>query len=60
MYLRIDFVFQVAFRTGVSTKLDERVFAMDRMKTLPLPYLMKYIYPTLYPVHALDEKVCEF
>jgi len=46
----------VAFRTGVSTKLDERVFAMDRMKTLPLPYLMKYIYPTLYPVHALDEK----
>lgn len=46
----------VAFRTGVSTKLDERVFAMDRMKTLPLHYLMKYIYPTLYPVHALDEK----
>ncbi|XP_035211322.1 protein transport protein Sec24A-like isoform X2 [Stegodyphus dumicola] len=46
----------VAFRTGVSTKLDERVFAMDRMKTLPLPYLMKYIYPTLYPVHALDDK----
>ncbi|XP_054724767.1 protein transport protein Sec24A-like isoform X2 [Uloborus diversus] len=46
----------VAFRTGVSTKLDERVFAMDRMKSLPLIYLMKYIYPTLYPVHALDEK----
>ncbi|XP_042901312.1 protein transport protein Sec24A isoform X2 [Parasteatoda tepidariorum] len=46
----------VAFRTGVSTKLDERVYAMDRMKTLPLVYLMKYIYPTLYPVHALDDK----
>ncbi|GFU59402.1 protein transport protein Sec24B [Nephila pilipes] len=46
----------IAFRTGVSTKLDERVFAMERMKALPLQYLMKYIYPTLYPVHALDEK----
>ncbi|GFY70829.1 protein transport protein Sec24B [Trichonephila inaurata madagascariensis] len=46
----------VAFRTGVSTKLDERVFAMERMKALPLQYLMKYIYPALYPVHALDEK----
>ncbi|GIY28448.1 protein transport protein Sec24B [Caerostris darwini] len=46
----------VAFRTGVSTKLDERVFAMERMKALPLQYLINYIYPTLYPVHALDEK----
>ncbi|GBM35805.1 Protein transport protein Sec24B, partial [Araneus ventricosus] len=46
----------MAFRTGVSTKLDERVFAMERMKALPLQYLMKFIYPTLYPVHALDDK----
>ncbi|XP_055928214.1 protein transport protein Sec24A-like isoform X2 [Argiope bruennichi] len=46
----------MAFRTGVSTKLDERVYAMERMKALPLQYLMKFIYPTLYPVHALDDK----
>ncbi|KAG8200765.1 hypothetical protein JTE90_006348 [Oedothorax gibbosus] len=46
----------MAFRTGVSTKLDDRVYAMERMKALPLQYLMKYIYPTLYPVHALDDK----
>lgn len=46
----------IAFRTGVSTKLDDRVFSMERMKTLPLPYLLKFVYPTMYPVHALDDK----
>lgn len=45
-----------AFRVGVSTKLDERVFAMEQMKTMPLSYLMTYIYPALYPVHMLDDQ----
>ncbi|XP_067136282.1 protein transport protein Sec24A [Centruroides vittatus] len=46
----------VAFRTGISTKLDERVFAMEQMKTLPLNNLLTYIYPNLYPIHNLDDK----
>ncbi|XP_077505314.1 protein transport protein Sec24AB isoform X2 [Amblyomma americanum] len=45
-----------AFRVGISTKLDERVFAMEQMKTMPLTYLMTYIYPALYPLHALDDQ----
>lgn len=47
---------QTAFRVGVSTKLDERVFAMEQMKTMPLSYLVTYIYPALYPVHTLDDE----
>lgn len=38
---------------GTSTRLDDRVFAMDNMKTLPLDQLMKYIYPELYKIDAL-------
>lgn len=45
-----------AFRVGVSTKLDDRVFAMEQMKSMPLSYLMTYIYPALYPVHMLDDQ----
>uniref|UniRef100_L7M0D9 Putative vesicle coat complex copii subunit sfb3 n=1 Tax=Rhipicephalus pulchellus TaxID=72859 RepID=L7M0D9_RHIPC len=45
-----------AFRVGISTKLDERVFAMEQMKTMPLSYLMTYIYPALYPLHMLDDQ----
>lgn len=45
-----------AFRVGVSTKLDDRVFAMEQMKSMPLSYLMTYIYPALYPVHTLDDQ----
>lgn len=48
----------IAFRLGTSTRLDERVFAMGQMKTLPLSYLMLYIYPNLYPVHELTDKDC--
>lgn len=32
--------------------MDERVFAMERMKSLPLNELLVYIYPNLYPVHS--------
>ncbi|XP_012285057.1 protein transport protein Sec24A [Orussus abietinus] len=46
----------VAFRSGTSTRLDDRVFAMCQLKTLPLPQLIQMIYPDLYPVHALDDQ----
>ncbi|XP_017012565.3 protein transport protein Sec24A [Drosophila takahashii] len=42
-----------AFRVGTSTRLDDRVFAMDCMKTLPLDQLMKYVYPELYKIDSL-------
>ncbi|XP_039482335.1 protein transport protein Sec24A [Drosophila santomea] len=42
-----------AFRVGTSTRLDDRVYAMDCMKTLPLDQLMKYVYPELYKIDAL-------
>ncbi|XP_065366704.1 protein transport protein Sec24A isoform X2 [Calliphora vicina] len=42
-----------AFRVGTSTRLDDRVFAMDSMKTLPLDQLMKFIYPEFYNIDVL-------
>uniref|UniRef100_A0A0V0G5J3 Putative vesicle coat complex copii subunit sfb3 n=1 Tax=Triatoma dimidiata TaxID=72491 RepID=A0A0V0G5J3_TRIDM len=45
----------IAFRTGQSTRLDDRVFAMCQMKSLPLTQLIQTIYPDLYPVHNLHE-----
>jgi len=36
--------------------LDDRVFAMFQLKTLPLAHLMQLVYPDLYPVHALDDR----
>ncbi|XP_072941017.1 protein transport protein Sec24A [Epargyreus clarus] len=44
-----------AFRTGTSTRLDERVADMCAMKCLPLPQLMRLVYPDLYPIHALRD-----
>lgn len=41
-----------AFRTGTSTRLDDRIFAMCELKTLPLDQLMRNIYPDFY---VLDE-----
>ncbi|XP_076236720.1 protein transport protein Sec24AB [Calliopsis andreniformis] len=46
----------LAFRSGTSTRLDDRVFAMCQLKTLPLFQLIQMIYPDLYPVHALEER----
>lgn len=40
-----------AFRLGISTRVDERVFAMMQMKSLPIRALLLYIYPNLYPLH---------
>lgn len=44
---------QPAFRIGTSTRLDDRVFAMDSMKSLPLDQLLKYIYPEFYNIDIL-------
>lgn len=44
-----------AFRTGTSTRLDDRVFAMCELKTLPLDQLIRYIYPDLYHLDCLFE-----
>jgi protein transport protein SEC24 len=47
-----------AFRTGTSTRLDDRVFSMCQMKALPLDQMMRYIYPDLYlldPLFSTDE-----
>lgn len=44
-----------AFRTGQSTRLDDRVFAMCDMKTLPLAQLLQNVYPDLYPIYRLAE-----
>lgn len=46
----------VAFRSGTSTRLDDRVKAMCDMKTLPLYLLIQQIYPDLYPVHNLEDQ----
>lgn len=42
-----------AFRTGTSTRLDDRVFAMCEMKSLPLDQLMRYIYADFYQIDCL-------
>ncbi|XP_029174847.1 protein transport protein Sec24A isoform X2 [Nylanderia fulva] len=46
----------VAFRSGTSTRLDDRVYAMFQLKTSPLAQLIQMIFPDLYPVHALDDR----
>lgn len=43
----------IAFRIGISIKLDDRSAAMERFKTLPVDDLMTYIYPDLYPLHVI-------
>ncbi|XP_037874702.1 protein transport protein Sec24A [Bombyx mori] len=42
-----------AFRTGTSTRLDDRVADMCSLKCLPLEQLLRLVYPALYPLHAL-------
>ncbi|XP_015122923.1 protein transport protein Sec24B [Diachasma alloeum] len=44
-----------AFRLGTSTRLDDRVYSMCQMKTLPLSQLIQTVYPDFYPIHALDD-----
>lgn len=46
-----------AFRTGTSTRLDDRVAAMCGMKSQPLVQLMRAVYPDLYPIHQLSDYI---
>ncbi|XP_048764632.2 protein transport protein Sec24A-like isoform X2 [Ostrea edulis] len=43
-----------AFRVGTNTPLDERVFAMQQFKSLPVGQLLKTVYPALYPLHGIE------
>ncbi|XP_066488496.1 protein transport protein Sec24B isoform X2 [Tiliqua scincoides] len=47
---------QKAFRTGTSTRLDDRVYAMCQIKSQPLVHLMKMIYPNLYRIDRLTDE----
>ncbi|KAM9729606.1 protein transport protein Sec24A isoform 2-T2 [Menidia menidia] len=47
---------QKAFRTGTSTRLDDRVFAMYQLKYQPLIYGMLMIHPSLYRVDDLNDE----
>ncbi|XP_036265118.1 protein transport protein Sec24B isoform X5 [Pipistrellus kuhlii] len=48
---------QKAFRTGTSTRLDDRVYAMCQIKCQPLVHLMKMIHPNLYRIDRLMDEV---
>jgi protein transport protein SEC24 len=48
----------IAFKFG-NIKLDERVYYMCLMKAMPLKYLMLCVYPHLYAIHNLDDRVDE-
>uniref|UniRef100_A0A8C5SH44 SEC24 homolog B, COPII coat complex component n=1 Tax=Laticauda laticaudata TaxID=8630 RepID=A0A8C5SH44_LATLA len=47
---------QKAFRTGTSTRLDDRIYAMCQIKSQPLVHLMKIIYPGLYRIDKLTDE----
>ncbi|XP_013873859.1 protein transport protein Sec24A isoform X2 [Austrofundulus limnaeus] len=47
---------QKAFRTGTSTRLDDRVFAMYQLKYQPLVFSMRMIHPALYRVDDLTDE----
>ncbi|XP_031323692.2 protein transport protein Sec24B isoform X4 [Camelus dromedarius] len=47
---------QKAFRTGTSTRLDDRVYAMCQIKCQPLVHLMKMIHPNLYRIDRLTDE----
>ncbi|CAK8686619.1 protein transport protein Sec24A-like isoform X2 [Clavelina lepadiformis] len=45
-----------AFRMGVSTKLDDRVFSMVNLKMQPASYLLQGVHPDLYRVDDLHDE----
>uniref|UniRef100_A0A3P9BQV6 SEC24 homolog B, COPII coat complex component n=1 Tax=Maylandia zebra TaxID=106582 RepID=A0A3P9BQV6_9CICH len=47
---------QKALRTGTSTRLDERVFAMCEFKTQPLQQLMRMVHPDLYRLDNISDQ----
>ncbi|KAK3696689.1 hypothetical protein QZH41_013042 [Actinostola sp. cb2023] len=46
----------VAFRLGSTARLDERCFAMQQLKTMPIYLNMLTIYPSLYPLHDISDE----
>ncbi|KAK0138257.1 Protein transport protein Sec24B [Merluccius polli] len=47
---------QKALRTGASTRLDERVFAMCEFKTQPLQQAMRMVYPDMYRIDTMSDQ----
>uniref|UniRef100_A0A673VW20 SEC24 homolog B, COPII coat complex component n=1 Tax=Salmo trutta TaxID=8032 RepID=A0A673VW20_SALTR len=47
---------QKALRTGTSTKLDERVFAMCEFKSQPLQQIMRTVHPDLYRLDTMSDQ----
>ncbi|XP_026186196.1 protein transport protein Sec24B isoform X3 [Mastacembelus armatus] len=47
---------QKALRTGTSTRLDERVFAMCEFKTQPLQQLTRMVHPDLYRLDNMSDQ----
>ncbi|XP_060936094.1 protein transport protein Sec24B isoform X2 [Limanda limanda] len=47
---------QKALRTGTSTRLDERVFAMCEFKTQPLEQMMQMVHPDLYRLDNITDQ----
>ena len=50
-------ILQAAFTLSMKVSYDRRTQAMNLIKALPLDYLMCLVYPRLYAVHLLSEKV---
>lgn len=46
----------VSVRTTSSILSDIRVHSLDLLITMPLPYLIKYLYPEFYALHDLPEE----
>ncbi|KAL7849855.1 hypothetical protein SRHO_G00192040 [Serrasalmus rhombeus] len=47
---------QKALRTGISTRLDERVFSMCEFKSQPLKQMMRIVHPDLYRIDNLTDQ----
>lgn len=52
-------VLQKALRTGTSTRLDERVFAMCEFKSQPLHQIILMVHPDLYRIDNMTEQVLQ-
>ena len=46
----------MGFKYG-NVKIDDRSYTLNVYKSMPLKYLMLYLYPNLYAVHNIDNTV---
>lgn len=46
----------IAFRKGI-IPIDERSMALNQLESMPLKYLIKFVYPTIYSLHDLQEEL---